>query len=305
MPSFYEKTQGAVISTTIDKYVYIAANQRFDDTVRVSYNRTEIVKESQDLQHSRFRVGLQALKINHGIELTSIADVPSGTGLGSSSSFTVGLMNTLHAYQGQQSSAEILAREACRLEIKTLGEPIGVQDQYAAAYGGLRRYLFNTDGSVQVDPVIVTPKRRQDFFNHLMLFYVGGTRDAADVLKTVNSDIGHLLRMRSQVDDFWDVLTGKEDLRELGSIMHQGWENKKQMGGITNPQIDALYDAALTAGALGGKILGAGQAGFLLLFVPPTKQHIVRNNLWYTQNSNPWEIDFSYESRGSQIIYAE
>jgi len=305
LPSFYEKTQGAVISTTIDKYVYIAANQRFDDTVRVSYNRTEIVKESQDLQHSRFRVGLQALKINHGIELTSIADVPSGTGLGSSSSFTVGLMNTLHAYQGQQSSAEILAREACRLEIKTLGEPIGVQDQYAAAYGGLRRYLFNTDGSVQVDPVIVTPKRRQDFFNHLMLFYVGGTRDAADVLKTVNSDIGHLLRMRSQVDDFWDVLTGKEDLRELGSIMHQGWENKKQMGGITNPQIDALYDAALTAGALGGKILGAGQAGFLLLFVPPTKQHIVRNNLWYTQNSNPWEIDFSYESRGSQIIYAE
>ena len=305
MPSFYEKTQGAVISTTIDKYVYIAANQRFDDTVRVSYNRTEIVKESQDLQHSRFRVGLQALKINHGIELTSIADVPSGTGLGSSSSFTVGLMNTLHAYQGQQSSAEILAREACRLEIKTLGEPIGAQDQYAAAYGGLRRYLFNTDGSVQVDPVIVTPKRRQDFFSHLMLFYVGGTRDAADVLKTVNSDIGHLLRMRSQVDDFWNVLTGKEDLRELGSIMNQGWENKKQMGGITNPQIDALYDAALTAGALGGKILGAGQAGFLLLFVPPTKQHIVRNNLWYTQNSNPWEIDFSYESRGSQIIYAE
>jgi len=305
LPSFYEKTQGAVISTTIDKYVYIAANQRFDDTVRVSYNRTEIVKESQDLQHSRFRVGLQALKINHGIELTSIADVPSGTGLGSSSSFTVGLMNTLHAYQGQQSSAEILAREACRLEIKTLGEPIGIQDQYAAAYGGLRRYLFNTDGSVQVDPVIVTPKRRQDFFSHLMLFYVGGTRDAADVLKTVNSDIGHLLRMRSQVDDFWNVLTGKEDLRELGSIMNQGWENKKQMGGITNPQIDALYDAALTAGALGGKILGAGQAGFLLLFVPPTKQHIVRNNLWYTQNSNPWEIDFSYESRGSQIIYAE
>jgi D-glycero-alpha-D-manno-heptose-7-phosphate kinase len=305
LPSFYEKTQGAVISTTIDKYVYIAANQRFDDTVRVSYNRTEIVKESQDLQHSRFRVGLQALKINHGIELTSIADVPSGTGLGSSSSFTVGLMNTLHAYQGQQSSAEILAREACRLEIKTLGEPIGIQDQYAAAYGGLRRYLFNTDGSVQVDPVIVTPKRRQDFFNHLMLFYVGGTRDAADVLKTVNSDIGHLLRMRSQVDDFWNVLTGKEDLRELGSIMHQGWENKKQMGGITNSQIDSLYDAALTAGALGGKILGAGQAGFLLLFVPPTKQHIVRNNLWYTQNSNPREIDFSYESRGSQIIYAE
>jgi D-glycero-alpha-D-manno-heptose-7-phosphate kinase len=305
LPSFYEKTQGAVISTGIDKYIYITVNKRFDDTVRVSYSKTEIVNHASELQHTRFREGLRLMDQNNGVELTSIADVPSGTGLGSSSSFTVGLLNTLGAHAGVQASAEVLARAASRLEMVTLGEPIGKQDAYASAYGGLRRYLFNPDGSVQVDPVIITPKRRQDFFNHLMLFYVGGTRDAADVLKTVNSDIGHLLRMRSQVDDFWDVLTGKEDLRELGSIMHQGWENKKQMGGVTNPQIDALYDAALTAGALGGKILGAGQAGFLLLFVPPTKQHIVRNNLWYAQDSNPREISFKYESRGSQIIYAE
>jgi D-glycero-alpha-D-manno-heptose-7-phosphate kinase len=305
LPSFYEKTQGAAISTTIDKYVYITANPRFDSTVRVSYSKTEIVKESQDLQHSRFRVGLMETNIHHGIEVTSIADVPSGTGLGSSSSFTVGLMNTLHAYHGLQSSAEDLAQEACELEMETLGEPIGKQDQYAAAYGGFRRYLFNSDGSVQVDPIIVTPKRRRDFFDHLMLFYVGGSRDAAEVLKTVNPDNSHLTRLRGRVDDFFSILTSKHDLmNELGLIMHAGWEDKKQMGGVTNPQIDSIYDTARAAGAIGGKILGAGQAGFLLLFCPPRFQSAVRNDLWYTQSSNPREIPFQYESRGSQIIYA-
>lgn len=303
-PWFYEQKQGAVISTAIDKYVYITANPRFDSTVRVSYSKTEIVDHAKDVQHSRFREALLALGIPNGIELTSIADVPAGTGLGSSSSFTVGLLNALRAYEGFQSPAEWLASRASFLEMKTLEEPIGKQDQYAAAYGGLRRYLFNSDGTVQVDPVTITPKRRKDFFEHIMLFYIGGTRDASEVLKAANQDDGHLLRLRAQVDDFWDILTSKQDLRELGSILHQGWENKKQMGGITNPQIDEAYDTALRAGALGGKILGAGQAGFLMLFVPPTKQHIVRNEFWYTLSYMPREISFSYESRGSQIIYA-
>jgi D-glycero-alpha-D-manno-heptose-7-phosphate kinase len=303
LPSFYEKTQGAVISTTIDKYVYLNLNKRFDSTVRVSYSKTETVAHAAWLEHTRFREGLLRLDVTNGVEVTSIADVPAGTGLGSSSSFSVGLLNVLHAYNGHHASAEELAQDACKLEMKTLREPIGKQDQYAAAYGGFRRYLFNTDGTVQVDPVIITPDRRRDFFSHLMLYYVGGTRDASDVLKTVNPDAGHLLRMRSQVNDFWDILTSKHNLmNELGLIMHQGWENKKRMGGVTNTQIDEVYDIARNAGAIGGKLLGAGQAGFLLLFVPPIWQSAVRNNLWYT--SNPREINFSYESRGSQIIYA-
>lgn len=305
LPSFYEKTQGAVISTTIDKYVYLTLNKRFDSTVRVSYSKTETVSNAGLLDHTRFREGLLTAGVTNGVEVTSIADVPAGTGLGSSSSFSVGLLNVLHAYEGHHASAEQLAREACKLEMKTLGEPIGKQDQYAAAYGGFRKYLFNTDGSVQVDPVIVTPKRRKDFFDHLMLFYVGGSRDAAEVLKTVNPDTSHLTRLRGRVDDFWSILTSKHNLmNELGLIMHAGWEDKKEMGGVTNSQIDSIYDTARAAGAIGGKILGAGQAGFLLLFCPPRFQSAVRNDLWYTQSSNPREIPFQYESRGSQIIYA-
>jgi D-glycero-alpha-D-manno-heptose-7-phosphate kinase len=214
----------------------------------------------------------------------------------------VGALNTLYAYRGRYTPVRELAEKACDIELDLLCEPIGKQDQYAAAFGGLRRYLFNTDGTVQVDPVICASRRRQDFFDHIMLFYLGGERSASSVLKGITDQTGHLARLRSLVDDFWDILTGPGDLRALGDILHEGWENKKQMGGITTSQVDECYDAARRAGALGGKLLGAGQAGFLMLFVEPKKKLAIRESLWYTPH-NPREVQFGYEPEGSKIVY--
>jgi D-glycero-alpha-D-manno-heptose-7-phosphate kinase len=301
LPAFYEKHQGAVISTAIDKYVYITANRRFDHTLRISYSQTEITEHVEDIRHQRFREVMKETGVTTGIEITSIADIPAGTGMGSSSSFTVGLFNALHGFQGRMQTAQQLAEQACKLEINTLKEPIGKQDQYAAAYGGLRRYLFNPDGTVYVDPVICTTKRRNEFFQHIMLFYVGGTRDSSTVLTKVSVDLQPL---RNLVDDFWNILTSeKEDLRALGEILHDGWKHKKRMSAnVSTPIIDDYYETARRAGARGGKILGAGQNGFLMLFCETQYQPIVRNELEKLPSS-PKEISFGYESEGSKIIY--
>lgn len=299
LPAFYEKQQGAVISTAINKYVYITANERFDDTVRVSYSKTEIADNVSDIQHPLFREALQMSCIKTGVEVTSVADLPSGTGMGSSSSFSVGLLNALLKYLGlNEPSSGHLARRACHMEIDRLKEPIGLQDQFAAAFGGFRRYLFNSDGMVEQEPVSCSLQRRTAFFDHLMLFYLGGSRSASETLR--NANVGHLSTLRGLVDDFWTVLTGYGDLRPLGEILHEGWENKKRMGGVTNSVIDEAYDTARKAGALGGKILGAGQAGFLLVFCEPQKKLDIRRALCHLR-----EIPFEYEPEGSKIIYAD
>jgi D-glycero-alpha-D-manno-heptose-7-phosphate kinase len=304
LPSFYKRRQGAIISTSINKYVYITVNGHFDHTFRISYSKTEITDRVDKIQHSLFRETIKEVGIKSGLELTSIADIPSGTGLGSSSSFTVGLLNALHGYKGEIRTAEQLAQGACKIEIDILKEPIGKQDQFAAAYGGLRRYLFNSDGSVFVDPVICTPERRQDFFDHLMLFYLGGSRSASEVLQEVTGETAHLDRLRALVDDFWGILTSRQDLRGLGEILHEGWENKKRMSqNVTSPVIDRCYQTAREAGALGGKILGAGGTGFLMLFCEPKHQYDVRHDLWYGPD-NPREVSFRYEPEGSKIAYA-
>jgi len=303
LPAFYRRQAGAVISMAIDKYVYITVNRRFDDTLRLSYSQTEIVDTLDQVRHPLFRESIRHTGLESGLEVTSIADVPSGTGLGSSSSFTVGLLHALYAYQGKYKTAEQLADEACHLEIEVLGEPIGKQDQYAAALGGLRQYEFNSDGSVYVHPVICSPEIKASLLERLMYFYVGGIRDARQVLteqlNNTDKKSQFLLRIRCLVDAFWRVLVRGNGVGELGEILHEAWTCKKQLATqISNSSIDELYDEARRAGAAGGKLLGAGMGGFLMLFCEPGKQNGVRDALRGIR-----EVRFGLEPEGSRIVY--
>lgn len=261
---FYSKDYGSVVSTTIDKYMYITVTKRFDDNIRVSYSKTEITSSVEEIQHPIVKETLKMLGIDGGVEITSIADIPSGTGMGSSSSFTVGLLNALHAFQGKHAPAEQLAREACEIEIETLKEPIGKQDQYIAAYGGLQQIIFNSDESVFVNPIICTKDRKNELNRRLILFYMGTTRPASSVLyeqkKNTESKADILRKMRDLTFDLRKLLTEGTDLNEFGRLLHRNWEYKRQLaGGITSEEIDNYYEKAMKAGALGGKILGAGR----------------------------------------------
>jgi D-glycero-alpha-D-manno-heptose-7-phosphate kinase len=302
-PAYFANESGAVISMTIDKYMYITVNRRFDNTLRVSYSQTEIVDSIDRVCHPLLRETMRHTGVISGVEVTSIADVPSGTGLGSSSAFAVGLVHALEAYQGRYKTADELAEAACHLEIDVLGEPIGKQDQYASAFGGLRRYRFNGDGSVYVDPVICSPQTKQTLFEHLMFFYIGGCRDARQVLQQQNGKTQHnmefLRRIRNLADDFWNILSGGSGVTQLGELLHESWMCKRRLAdNISSPCIDELYERARSAGALGGKVLGAGMGGFLLVFCPPDKQHRVRERLGRLR-----EVKFGFEPEGSKIIY--
>ena len=303
LPSFYSRQPGAVISMAVDRYVYITVNRRFDDTLRLSYSKTEIVDALDDVKHPLFREALRMSGVHSAIEATSVADIPSGTGLGSSSSFAVGLMHALHAFQGRHKTAEELADDACRLEIDILGEPIGKQDQYAAAFGGLRRYRFNPDGTVFVDPVICSEGVKNRLFENLMFFYAGGTRDAREILQAQSDSterkLEHLQRICGLVDRFHDVLIRGSDVRELGELLHESWLSKRELAAnVSNSRVDQLYEDARNAGAIGGKLLGAGQSGFLMLFCPTSKQGRVREQLRGLR-----EVPMSFEPEGSKIIY--
>ena len=303
LPSFYSRQPGAVISMAVDRYVYITVNRRFDDTLRLSYSKTEIVDDLEQVRHPLFREALRMSGVHSAIEATSVADIPSGTGLGSSSSFAVGLMHALHAFQGRHKTAEELADDACKLEIDILHEPIGKQDQYAAAFGGLRRYRFNPDGTVFVDPVICSEGVKNRLFENLMFFYVGGTRDARAILQeqsdSTERKLEHLQRICDLVDRFHDVLIRGSDVRELGELLHESWLSKRELAAnVSNSRVDQLYEDARNAGAIGGKLLGAGQSGFLMLFCPTSKQGRVREQLRGLR-----EVPMSFEPEGSKIIY--
>jgi len=300
---YYKTGHGAVVSSAIKKYVYVTVNKRFDDDIRISYSKTEIVDSADKIEHGIVREGLMKVGIRSGIEITTIADIPSrGTGLGSSSAIAVGLLNALYAFKGYRASPKKLAEEACEIEIEKLGEPIGKQDQYIAAYGGIQHIKFNADETVTLDPVICPPKTKRDIENHLMLFYTGKTRKASEILatqkKNIDSKIETLGKMRDQADGLFHDLTSLQ-VDKLGQTLRDGWELKKSLAnGITDSDIDKLYEKALAAGAVGGKITGAGGGGFLLLFVPPESHWTVRNALPGLR-----EIEFKLEPQGSKIIY--
>lgn len=304
--SFYREHGGAVVSVTIDKYVYLTLQQRFDQSIRIGYSRTEEVNQVDQIQHPIVRNCLQMLGPQKGIEITSHADIPSrGSGLGSSSSFTVGLLNGLYAYQGRHASPQQLAEQACHVEIDLCGDPIGKQDQFAAAFGHLRMYHFHPDGTVRVDPLICKPQTLEKLQRNLLMFYTGITRSAAEILKEQTRVLGG---ERTAIDKMQRIVQHAYDVRHelengnadgVGEILHESWLLKRSLSrGITNAEIDSWYEAARAAGATGGKILGAGGGGFLLLYAQPERQGAVRQALAHLRR-----IPFRFEPEGSKIVF--
>lgn len=302
-PSFFMEEGGCVLSSAIDKYIYLTVKERFDDKLRVGYTRTEMVDEIDELQHELIRESLRATGILSGVEITTMGDIPSeGSGLGSSSTVTVGALHALYAYQGEIVSAERLAREACTIEIETLRKPIGIQDQYIAAYGGLRFIEFMPDGEVKTDKVNISVDARRTLNDNSLLFFTGVGRKSSTILKEQESNIKDRLSELREIKQMAyqaRAYIEAENFDALGGLMHQSWELKKRLAGsISNGHINDMYDAARNAGAVGGKIAGAGGGGFLLLYVPYERQNKVREVLKDLQ-----ELPFRLESDGTKIIF--
>jgi D-glycero-alpha-D-manno-heptose-7-phosphate kinase len=308
MAAFYAQDQGAVVSTTIDKYIYITVNRKFDEKIRASYSVTEIVDCVDDVENELVREALKLTELRAGIEITSISDIPSeGTGLGSSSAYTVGLLNALHAHRGLFAGAERLAREACEIEIDRCGKAIGKQDQYIAAYGGLQFMRFNPDGSVFVDPIICRVETRRRLEDHLLLLYTGISRSAHTVLAeqrtNVEADAEHRAALRALAGLAAETRRTlcNDDVSSFGEALHEGWLIKKRLASqISSAEIDDWYSRARERGAVGGKILGAGGGGFLLLFAPPGCHGEIAAAL---PELRP--VAFSFEPQGSKIVYVE
>lgn len=303
LESFYSGEPGAVLSTAISKYMYLTVNERFANTFRISYSHTELVDTVEEVQHPIVRECLKTVETRGGLEIVSVADLPAQSGMGSSSSFTVGLLHALHALEGHVVTPELLAQQACHIEIEQLQEPIGKQDQYIAAYGGLQFIQFQPDGRVFVDPVICRPGTRQELNRRLMLFFTGRTRNAREVLAkqraNTESKRANLRKMCQIAHELRSVLTLGKDLNDFGHLLHQAWEAKRSLEpSISNTAIDEYYDRGLRAGALGGKLLGAGSGGFLLFYCEPHLQYRLREAM-----SRLIEVPFSLEPEGTKVIF--
>lgn len=304
LPTYYTKHGGAVLSTTIDKYIYIAVHRYFyPNQSLLKYSKTELVHNNDEIQHPLFRECMKLVNVS-GLDISSMADIPAGTGLGSSSAFTVSLLNVLHAYKHEAVSAEYLASTACEIEINRLGDPIGKQDQYAAAYGGLNFIRFNYDGSVDVQKIVMDPAVKAQLERNLILLYTGTKHSASAILKEQGKEMQRLDKqqaMHKMVDmayELKDVLEHNQ-IDDFGRILNEGWLLKRSLANsISNPLVDNLYDQGMEAGALGGKLLGAGGAGFVLFYCPENKQESFRK-----QMSAYTEMPFKFENYGSKIIY--
>lgn len=309
---FYTRYPGRVISTTIDKFIYIVANPApFSSKFIVKYSETEIANHPSEFKHDRFKEALIDLEIESGIEIASFADLPSNTGLGSSSTFSVALMKLLYACKGKKMSKQEVADAACRLEIDILKEPIGKQDQYAAAFGGLNMIQFNPDGSICVEPIFIDFTFKSALEDHFLLFFTGVTRKASSVLseqkKKIDEHFETYKKLSDSVLDFKEkILAG--DLKGMASILHEGWMMKKKLASsITNSSTDNLYDAAIEAGAWGGKLLGAGGGGCLLFMAPPEKHNEIKKALYQKaeelQLRNAKEIKFELCQSGVDVLF--
>ncbi|MFC2009349.1 GHMP kinase [Chloroflexota bacterium] len=298
---FYANHGGAVLSTAIDKYVFVIVKERFDDMICVNYSRRERVEKVDHLHHELVREAMRLSGIEKGIEITTLADIPSeGTGLGSSSSITVALLHALYTYQGRLPTAEDLADEACKIEIDILEKPVGKQDQYIAAYGNMRFTTFSGE-CTEVETIDLSPDDKRRLNDSLLLFYTGITRKSEEVLSEQKTNIHRQLETLSAMRDM--AYKAKEAITagafdEFGELLHLGWEYKKNLArGITNHGINDLYETARRAGALGGKITGAGGGGFLLLYCPVEKHDEVRRALKLR------ELPFRFEQDGSKVIF--
>lgn len=303
MANFYEKYGGCVLSTSINKYCYISIHPYFNENQTVlKYSENELVDSPDQIKHRIFRQVLTDMGI-HGVEISSTADIPGGTGLGSSSTFTVGLLNSLNCYKGKFVSKDKLAKLACEVEIEKLGNPIGKQDQYGAALGGLNFIKFNQDGSVSHEPILMEGKTYKELQKNLLMFYTGTTRSANTILaeqtKNITSEdkARNLLKMCGLAKDM-KVALENNDISSFGKILDEGWQLKKELAsGIANPAIDEAYEIAMKNGALGGKLLGAGGGGFLLFYCEEEKQDQLKKAIGLR------ELDFSFERDGTSIVY--
>ncbi len=306
LPGFYREHGGAVLSTAIDKYVYVNVNKKFDSGIRIAYSKNEEVASVAEIEHRIVRAAMQHLDLSGGVEITTIADIPSrGTGLGSSSSFTVGLLHALNAYCGRYVSAAQLGRDSSRIEIEMCGEPIGKQDQYAAAFGGFNLIEFRPDESVVVSPVICDRATITAVQSNILMFYTGITRSASELLRQQAQEVAGsaekrrtLLRMAELAHILRDELQ-RNNAGALGEILHENWMLKKSVSsGVSSGEIDAWYDAARGAGAIGGKILGAGAGGFLILYAPAEAHDAIHAALHMLRR-----IEVGFEPLGSRIIF--
>lgn len=305
---FYHRERGAVLSCAIAKYAFVVVHPFFNASkYHLKYARTELVDCIDEIQHPILREAMRMQKIEPGIEVVSVADIPSGTGLGSSSSFSVALLNALYAHRRVFAPKEVLAQEACELEIERLREPIGKQDQYAAAYGGINLIEFERNGGVTVQPLLLPMAIAATLESNLMLFFTGSQRDARTVLSqqvtALESSEATFGRLRSMVELAYDMrdLLLAGDLEAFGKALHRGWEMKRGISTmISTSAIDQVYDRALAAGALGGKIAGAGGGGFLVLYCPKPAQPHVRKAL-----SDLQSLDFRIDWSGARIAFAQ
>lgn len=301
-PAYFRRQGGGVVSSAIDKFIYVILNQRFDDMIYLSYSKKEIVSSVDEIKHELVREAMRMAGVEKGVEIAIMADIPSeGSGLGSSSSLTVGLLNAFYAYRGVQVTAEQLAREACRIEIDVCGKPIGIQDQYIAAYGGMRAFTFQADDRVAVED-LSCGRTRQDLSSRLLLFYTNKTRQADVILREQNArtdlNVAALDVLRGQALDCRGFVE-RGELDRIGELMAENWRIKKQLAStISNPDLDRMVDLAQRGGAVGCKICGAGGGGFLLVYCRPEKQDALRQAM-----AEYREMPFFLERSGSKVIF--
>jgi len=305
-PSWYLKYGGRVLSTSINKYCYITCRALppfFEHKLRIVYSKIERCQHYREIKHPAVRETLRFLKLDQGLEIHHDGDLPARSGMGSSSSFTVGLLHTLYAHQGIMPSKKQLALESIHIEQNLIKETVGSQDQICVAYGGLNSINFSTSGEIDVQPVTLPMRRTEQLNSHLMLFYTGIRRTASDVAQEYVNDLDNkhklLSQMQTMVEASIEILSSGSDICEFGELLHKTWMLKRELGSnVSSPTVDELYERAKGAGAIGGKITGAGGGGFLLLFVPPSKQKKVREAL-----AEKIHVPFRFESSGSRIIF--
>jgi D-glycero-alpha-D-manno-heptose-7-phosphate kinase len=307
LPSYSKIHGGFLVAAAIDKYVYVCANRRFYPSIRLAYSQTEIVESVDQIQHRIFKEALRLTGIERGIELVSVGDVPSNSGLGSSSTFTVALLNALHAFKREFVSSQHLAEEACRIEIDILGEPIGKQDQYIAAYGGVTALTFNTDGSVHAERIAVKDEVLDELESNLVIFYTGIERSASQVLSqqkaTISSNKDSAVERMHRIKQLGYetkklLLEGNIDV--YGELLHEHWTNKRKLASnMTDSTIDEHYETAQKAGAIGGKLMGAGGGGFFMFYVRPAERRHVYESL-IAKGLKP--LRFRFDHDGAKLV---
>ncbi len=307
-PAWYHQHGGAVLAVSINKYCYLTCRYLppfFEHRIRLVYSKIESCQSFEEISHPAVREILRHLQVERGLEIHHDGDLPARSGMGSSSAFVVGLLHALYALQGQMPSKQQLTKESIFIEQEALKETVGSQDQVSAAYGGLNHISFLPNGEISVRPMTLTQERIQHLNSHLMLFYTGIKRTASDIAGSYVTDLDAKRRqlriIKDLVEESIAILNSNQPLTGFGELLHEAWQAKRSLSDkVSNPEVDDLYATARTAGAIGGKLTGAGGGGFLLLFVPPAQQQEVREKL-----SKLIHVPFKFEFSGSQIIFFE